>query len=295
MYTVVIIMDIILILILLSAAGTILWRIISVRRVPIFICLFLVLPIGQLLTLHGLAFNGWSIYWLLGLVLSIAAIIFLLVHVILQEKKTASEEELREIQQRANLEKSHYETVEKRREEFDKMRRDFNRELETVAEFVRLGDEKEARKSIAALADGIALTRENPYCTIPVINAVLTEKERACAAAGIVLSVNLSLPNTLAIEPIHLCSIFSNLLDNAIAACKQVQNSDQHIIHLSSKADGDYLFIKTINPSGAPPKKPLPGRGYGSRILSDLAARYGGNYKSEYKSGEFTALISVLA
>jgi len=59
--------------------------------------------------------------------------------------------------------------------------------------------------------------------------------------------------------------------------------------------DGDYLFIKAINPSKEPSKKPVAGRGYGSRILSDLASRYGGDYRAEYKDGVFTATVSLLA
>lgn len=285
---------VILILIMLAAAGTILWRIITMRRIPVFVCLFLILPIGQLFLLYSLSFEEWSVFWLQGVVLSIAAMVLLLIHAILQEKKTAAEEYLRETQHRIELEKSHYNAVEKRREELDKIRREFNEKLEVAARFVRLGEEEEARESISILAENIARTREAPYCAIPVINAVLTEKEKDCVAAGITLSVNLCLPEVLAIEPMHLCSIFSNMLDNAITACKQVQNSSKITIHLSSKTDGDYLFIKSVNPSNDPPKRLRLGRGYGSRILSDLAARYGGNYKSEYKSGKFTALISLL-
>jgi two-component sensor histidine kinase len=65
-------------------------------------------------------------------------------------------------------------------------------------------------------------------------------------------------------------------------------------IQLSSLTDGDYLFIKAVNPSFEP-KKPEPGRGYGMRILSELAEQYGGAFFSEYQSGVFTAVVSLLA
>jgi hypothetical protein len=64
---------------------------------------------------------------------------------------------------------------------------------------------------------------------------------------------------------------------------------------LTSLTDGDYLFIKAVNPSGEPPKEPMPGHGYGSRVLTDLAARYGGDYRTEYRNGVFTAVVSLLA
>jgi len=80
------------------------------------------------------------------------------------------------------------------------------------------------------------------------------------------------------------------LLDNAIRASKDF---DGGWIRLSSMVIGDYLFIKTENPSEKPPEKPAPGRGYGTRILSDLTARYGGSYLTEYNDGIFTAMVTI--
>lgn len=281
--------------VLIAAIGIILWQSITMRRIPVFICLFLILPIGQAFMLYSFAFEGWSLFWAFGLFLSLAAHILLLIYTILQEKKTAAEEELREMRHRIALEKSHYDAVKQRRMELDELRLDFSKKLEAVAAFVESGEAEEANESISRLAKEIADTRERPYCAIPVINAVLTEKQNDCTAAGITLSVDLILPDTLAIEPMHLCSIFSNLLDNAIAACKEMNSETKPMVRLYSRVDGDYLFIKSINPSRQPPKKPISGRGYGSHILSGLAARYGGSYQGGYKSGEFVAIISLLA
>ena len=217
-----------------------------------------------------------------------------LIYTISQEKKTAALEELKETRHRIELEKSHYEDALERTIELDKIRRDFNEKLENVAKLIRSGEDEKTRESISALAEKIDRTKVNPYCAIPVINAVLTEKEKDCALAGIVLSVDLYLPDTLAIEPMHLCSIFSNILDNAITACGKLMNVDKPVICLSSLTDGDYLIIKAVNPS-AEPKKAAPGRGNGTRILAELAARYDGNYIGGYKSGVFTVLMSLMA
>jgi signal transduction histidine kinase len=295
MSVVVILLNIALILVFAAAIGIILWRVITVRRVPVNLCLFLILPVGQLFMLHSFSFDEWTVFWLFGLVLGLAADILLLIYTISQEKKTAIEEELRETRHRIELEKSHYEAVEQRREELDKIRKAFSEKLETVAEFARSGENEEARESISALAEKINRTKENPYCAIPVINAVLTEKEQNCVESGIDLSVDLNLPNTLAAMPLHLCSIFSNILDNAIAACREIRSAEKPIIRLSSIVDGDYLFIKTTNPSDKPKHKSVPGHGYGIKIVSELTKQYGGDFQSNYCDGKFTAVASLLA
>jgi sensor histidine kinase regulating citrate/malate metabolism len=123
----------------------------------------------------------------------------------------------------------------------------------------------------------------------------LTKKENDCAVAGIVLSVDLNLPDTLAVEPMHLCSVFSNILDNAIAACRRIQNADKPVIRMFSIVDGDYLIIKTTNPSDRPGRNPASERGYGTRILSELAEQYGGGFQCHYREGVFTVLVSLLA
>jgi signal transduction histidine kinase len=293
----VVFLNIALILLLSCAAGIILWRVITTRRVSVFLCLFLILPAGQLLMLYSFSVEEWSAYWLSGVLLGLTANILLLVYTISQEKKTAAQEELRETRHRIELEKSHYEAVERRREEFDRIRRDFDKKLETVrSEADGLGERgDEITTLVSALAEKISRTKENPYCAIPVINAVLTQKESDCAAAGIVLSVDLNLPNTLALEPMHLCSVFCNILDNAIAACKKIQSEGKPVIRLASLMDGDYLIIKTTNPSDKPARKSSPGRGYGLRILSELTKQHGGDFQWHYRDGSFTALASLLA
>jgi signal transduction histidine kinase len=307
----VLILNIALILVLAASMVLILRRGVLARRVPALLCLFPILPVGQLFMLRSFAFDGWSAFWLIGLSLGFAAYVLLLICTISQEKKTSSEEALRETRHRIELERIHYEAVEQRRRELDRIRRDFSQKLEAIAGFARSGGTAEAREGIFALAGRIDGTKEKPYCAIPVVNAVLAEKAQNCAAAGINLSVDLNLPEDLAVEPMHLCSIFCNLLDNAIAACKTARDGDgtaaergggettergggRPVIRLSSLKDGDYLFIKAVNPS-AEPKCAGPGRGYGLRILSELAGRYGGDFQSDYRDGTFTAVVSLLA
>lgn len=249
---------------------------------------------GLYMLLSSLYFSRPTL-WLAGGALSLVMDTALVVYIIVQGKKSALQEELREARHLMELEQAHYREVELRREELAKIRHDFNNQLASIAQLFRAGEEASAKEMISALAEEIDQTKENPYCSVPVVNAVLTEKARSCAAEGIGLEVELDFPHLISVEQLHLCSIFSNLLDNALTACKELQTKEKPIIRLSSKVDGDYLFIKAINPSNKPPKKPAPGHGYGFRILSDLTGRYGGNYRTEYRNGVFTAVASLLA
>ena len=272
-------------------------RIIKFRRFNPSFLLFPIFPLGQatLLTgLRGAEFANQNVI-LIGLALGFIANVALLIIILEQDKKMLLQDELREIRHAMELEQSHYREVEKRREELTKIRHDFNNQLAVISQLINTGEENSAQDMINTLSKEIIETKENPYCNIPVINAILIEKTKTCEGLGITLVVDLSLPTTLSVEQMHLCSIFGNLLDNAINACSQQKHTDKPTIQLSSMVDGDYLFIKAVNPSEEPPKTPMPGRGYGKRILSDLSTRYGGDYRAEYNDGVFTAVVSLLA
>ena len=275
------------------AAAVVAQRVIKNKRFPLFIALFLILPVSQLLLLHSFSFESWSAYWVLGALLGLLADVLLLLYTILHEKKNAAEEELKEAQHSASLEKSYYDAALRRRDELAEIRLDWVKSLKTVANLINAGEDEQSGKAIATLTDRINETNDNKYCAIPVVNAILAEKEKICESAGIELAIELYLPPALAVSPMHLCSIFSNILDNAINACAKMQNPDKPVISLKSLIEGDYLFIKATNPSDAPKSNPKSGRRYGLAILSELAAKYGGDFQNNYRDGIFTAVVAL--
>ena len=226
------------------------------------------------------------------MVLAGGATIALLHYVVSLENKAALEEELRDTRHRMALEQAHYKAVEVRQEELARIRHDFNNQLAAISLLIGTDGEGDAQQMIRQLGKDIADTRENPYCAIPVVNAVLSEKEKLCQEKGIGFYTELDIPRDLTVEPLHLCSIFANLSDNAIRGAEECGRKPSSI-SLTSAVAGDYLLIKTVNPAN-PPQTPKPGHGYGSRILAELAEQYEGSFQSSYENGVYTAVVSLL-
>jgi len=273
------------------------------RKFPLFIFLFTLLPMSQIFALHNIfdaEIAGTAIF--LYTMIGFTAIIVLFIALKHLEKKISREEELKEIHQKIKLEQSHYQMVELNRQKLEALRREFNGKLKEISQIIRDGDEDYAKATIYTLKEKIDETKENPYCHIPVINAVLTAKVKEATAMGIDLKMDLNLPQNFAVRSMHMCSILSNLIDNALAACKNISSKvladfpgNQHpTVQLSTLVQGDYLFIKVVNPAIMAAES-TPRRGYGKKILSELAAAYGGSYQTEFKNGLFIAVISVLA
>lgn len=268
-------------------------RMMTMRKFRFFYLLFLLYPLSLFFFIYSRVFPLNNGFWFTGLGLGVVAELFLLFYTINQEKKAELEEELKSVRHRMELEQTHYQMVEERREELAKIRHDFNNYLAAIGRLVRMGENEDAWRLIGQLTEDIGRTKENPYCGISVVNAVLEEKEADCTRQGIRLETELDMPSSFGIEPLHLCSIFGNLLDNAIEGCVR-SGAEEPVIRLASRLDGDYLFIKTENPSPPPEEKALPGRGRGTKILTEIAREYGGDYAGSYEEGRYVAVVSLL-
>lgn len=253
-------------------------------------------PVALIILSLGMSYYAYIsragvLFWLASIALSGCSVVFLLYYVVSLEDKTALEAELRDTQHRMALEQSHYRAVEARREELAKIRHDFNNQLATIRLLMQAGEGTDAQRMLDRLSADLDATRENVYCAVPVVNAVLAEKEALCRKKGITLHTELTLGEMPGIEPLHLCSVLSNLLDNAIHGC---EGMEKPVITLSSAVAGDYLFLKTVNPS-MPPRETPAGHGYGTKILRELAEKYDGSFNAGYERGVFTAVVSLLA
>jgi signal transduction histidine kinase len=284
---------ILLVGVLLFTLALIVWRTVQTRRAPLALCLFCVLPVSHIFMLYSFSFAEWSMFWLIGLLLGLTAIVALLVYTLLQERMAAHWEEMQETRRRIELEKSYRKAIAQRRQELGIIQSEFAEAIAGITQSVRDGADAEARDSIFAFSTKLNRTKGKTYCAVPVINAVLTQKESDCQQAGIDLVVDLQLPDPLDVRPLHLCSILGNMLDNAIVACRQIPNPDKALIRLTSIIDGDYLLVKVTNPASKPAKKPAPRRPYGLQILAEIAKEYDGDFLGGYRDGTFTAIISL--
>ena len=210
-----------------------------------------------------------------------------------QAKKDDLERELLGLKHRTALERQHYENVEARREEIAKIRHDYNNILNAILSLLHTGKAGEAEELVSGLLARVELTKEYPYCGMPVVNVVLSEKEQECRKLGIRFCADLLFPENVAVDPIDLCRVFSNLLDNAIHATARLPD-EQRVIALHVGMQGDYLIIRCDNPAQDASEEPPTRKGYGMKILKDIAQRYEGSVQTEFTDGRFIARVVLL-
>lgn len=279
----------------------VIWNVIfKIRKIVPYIWVFIFFPISQIITIYFL--NGKveenpffdDFVSCFGVLLGYLADLILF-YVLLQHhgEKAEIKRKLEEIERVNELEQAHYNAINQRKKEVEDVKREFESQLASVYEMIENGDSANAKRLLEQLKIDIAATKEYEYCANPVVNAVLTEKAYICNEKNIEIEVNVSVNAKTKIEPVHICSIFSNMLDNAINACDNFTGRKYISVH--NGISGDYLNIKVVNSSDKPTKKVhRDGHGYGQKILKDIAEQYNGQFTTGWKNNEYTAMISLL-
>ena len=234
--------------------------------------------------------NPWAA---VGIVFMTVGNLALLKILLSTSQKSELEKSLNDIQHIRELEQMHYTAMESRRHEMAKIRHDFNNQLTAARHLAASGKTEDAERLLSELESSLADTAENTYCSNAIVNAVLTEKQKECDSAGITLETDLTIGENCNISPLHLCSVFTNLLDNAIRACASLP-AERRRIELRTAARGDYLHVKCENPVGAVTGKERAGSGYGKVILADIAQRYSGNFSAAINGETYTAVVAFL-
>lgn len=199
-----------------------------------------------------------------------------------------------------DLEFKYYELALAESQNIFKFKHDFINYLQTINSLFLSNDAKQkeigmemAEKLKAKLSD----ISDIEYCENKIVNIVLTLKTKEARSLGIDTNISVSVPESIGIDKIDLCSIFSNLYDNAIEACKKVESPRKIEINTGTKLN--YLIIKFINTSDftvrekdgelLTTKDDAKNHGLGIKIINEIAEKYNGSFEYENHDNLFIA------
>ncbi len=236
------------------------------------------------------------------LVLTISFLTFLVADIVYLyfmadlEKKAVLEREVSSLKYARQLEEQHFKQIEQKRYEVAKIRHDINNQLASIKSMVHSRHIEQAEELIGELENTVSRTQEYRYCSIPVVNAVISEKNKEAEKYGIRLVTNIDIPDSAGITQHHLCSAFANMIDNAIRAERGFteKDSDRKIINVNAVSDSVSVYITVRNyVSGVEISREDDSslHGYGQKILGDIAEIYSGTFDTTEKNGEYTCTL----
>lgn len=258
--------------------------------------IFLFFPLSQVMLLYSqnsFFFREYAdidFIMIAGVLLCVLADFLLLVSIYNQNRMEEARERIEELNRAWNIEKEYYLELAKKQEELGKIRHDMNAQFIVLRDMANKNDTDGINSMIDTLSSYIGSTKTKVYCSDSTINAVMNEYESICSDRNIELKYVLGVKETLALDPVVICSLLSNVLKNAIEATESLDGERTITLNLGTK--GGYFHLVETNPFN-PDFIKSGHKGLGMEILRGIVERYDGEMISNAEDRKYTIELSV--
>lgn len=232
------------------------------------------------------------VFAIIGIFIQLAAVILLLIQRnVYKEKKMLTEKYL-------NEQKNHYEYLEKREQETKKFRHDFRSHLELIANMAKNHKDEEIYSYLEKMQ--IKVDRLGNIVTVHngIVDAILNQYYAEALQYGIKMEIKGRFPGDCEIDAYDICTIFSNILSNAIEAARETEekyiflecryNDRNIIITVKNSFSGEQQNAGTLLKTR---KENLDYHGYGLENMKDSVDKYNGISDIDTKDNMFILSI----
>jgi len=189
-------------------------------------------------------------------------------------------------------------------EELHEMRHEIKNHMTYLGVLCNQGDLQGVRRYLETASDATESLFSFVECGNDIINAVMNHAISQAKASGVKVETTIVVPPQLPFNELDLCSLLSNLMDNAIeAACQS--GAENPSVSVSIRPQQDYLFLRVTNPvdDSVPKSSRLSlntiknnpeAHGYGTKIIRRIAERYHGSVKFDIRDDRFVVDVMLL-
>ena len=168
-----------------------------------------------------------------------------------------------------------------------------------------------ARDLIAQVTQSLS-PHEVHLCDNPAVDALLASKASQCAELEIPFATNVVVPVQTSIPDAELCAVFSNLIDNAMNASKELvegeqacadKNAQEPFIEVDALIAAGYLSVRVRNAclehrsrphhTHKQPHSINDMHGWGKSIVALIAHRHNGSFTCVAENGVHLARVTL--
>jgi two-component system, LytTR family, sensor histidine kinase AgrC len=122
------------------------------------------------------------------------------------------------------------------------LRHDMKNHLFCISDLLRTNHIKEAEDYIDSVAEILKISSRYIYTENPVLDSILNSKIIIIKSRNIQFSYNIEIPRKIKIEPMDICVLFGNALDNAIEACERIKAEPKNILMILTYRNNSLIF-----------------------------------------------------
>lgn len=197
-------------------------------------------------------------------------------------------------------EKRYYELAQSKYDEISKVRHDLVNHLNTAIQLMKDNHQNEAQEIMENLQTSLDEVKVVNYCTNTIINTILTTKANQSEYAQIDMQFLLKDCDKIPCDSSELCSLISNLFDNAAKAA--LESGTDPLIYMESGIVNEFFVLKVTNTARKDAvssgiytisSKNSAGHGYGLLIIQNIAKKYDGSFELEQKDVFVTGTVTM--
>ena len=144
----------------------------------------------------------------------------------------------------------YYSEVDKRNEYVHNLKHDMKNKLIELHYLLEKGDIQGVAGQLSIYCDELEKIDENNYCNNPIVDSVLRIKFGVAKSDKIKINTTIRIPKQMQLEHGDIGVLYGNLLDNAIEACRKVEE-DRRFIRIENKfTEGKLLLIVENSKTG---------------------------------------------
>ena len=183
-----------------------------------------------------------------GLLFSTFFALYLYEHLAKQAEMIRNQEQY---EQHLKMQLKHLDEILITQKQIKKFKHDFNNYTIGLQAYIDDHDFQGANEYINKLKETFAPGEDIVETGNTALDAILSTKIAIAKSKGIVVDTKIQIPEKLSVDPIDICIIFGNSLDNAIEACERTHLADKKI-SITILCKDEAVFCKIINPAPKP-------------------------------------------
>lgn len=203
------------------------------------------------------------------------------------------------------IQRREYENICKKMELGRAYRHDMRHHLNVLGQLAGRENNVELTKYIDSLGGSLQEAEREPWCENTTVDAVLSSYIGRAKESGITVSAQVRIPAEMPFDPLELCSVLGNALENATKACLSHSDSEHCWIHLTAVLEDNRKFIVSVeNPcdeeipfdkAGFPVIKQQEGHGIGLKSIEAVARKHNGLFGCDCKDGVFRVTVVLFS
>lgn len=197
------------------------------------------------------------------------------------------------------LQESQFRSQQKYIKASERARHDFRHTILTLSGLFKAGNTEALGRYLDQYVEAMPSSEFTTFCSNTALNALLNYFVHISEQIGIDLTLRVDLPDELPVSDVDLCSMVGNILENAVAGCRNAEEKEIQLTVLIE--DHAQLYIVAVNSfdgivrqsGGRYLSVKHAGEGFGLSSIRSAAESYGGVAQFSHEGNRFFSNVAI--